>query len=308
MRKLLSIVVTGLFVLGVAGSSQAGTFSSDISTAEIQLGGLPVLTVVGEAGGVATLGATGTTVNTLVYGASIWVTTNYNAGTAVYTGVPTIDNLFFTFQNAAGSLASGFLRPNAVGPGVVGSFGGQGLTNGVSVISVVGGFWLANNLVGGHDLAMSSSMGAYTGMAGNLLVGDITQSAMPYFTGTLKMTDINTGIVTITTGPRAGTTGVAFTLRRTINEKGGQKTTMSGALTNELETINVTMWGSVVQDGGTGTVQMIAPTRVNTTLTSGNTPATGRNTFRFVPEPGSLLLIGSGVIGLLLIGRRRMKN
>ncbi len=308
MRKLLSLVVTGLFLLGVAGSSQAGTFDPEISTAEIQLGGLPILTVVGEPAGVATLGATGTTVNTLVYGASIWVTTNYNAGTAVYTGVPTIDNLFFTFQNQAGSMASGFIRPNAVGPGVVGSFGGAGLTNGVSVISVTGGFWLANNLVGGHDLVTSTSMGAFTGMAGNLLVGDITQSAMPFFTGSLKMTDINTGIVTITTGPRAGMTGVAYTLRRSINELGGQKTTMSGALTNELETVNVTMWGSVVQDGGTGTVQLIAPTRVNTTLTSGNTPAAGRNTFRFVPEPGSLLLIGSGVIGLLLIGRRRMKN
>ena len=308
MRKLLSLVVTGLFVLGVAGSSQAGTFAPEISTSQIQLGGLPILTVLGEPAGVAPLAASGTDPTSLVYNASIWVTTNYNAGTAVYTGVPSIDNIFFTFQNLAGAMGPGFIRPNAVGPGVVGSFGGQGLTNGVSVISITGGFFLSNQLAGGHDLATSTSMGAFTIMAGNVLVGDITQSAMPFFTGSLKMTDINTGIVTITTGVRQGFTGVAFSMRRTLNEMGGQKTTMSGALTNELETLNVTMWGTVVQSGGTGQVQLIAPTRVNTVLTSGNTPATGRNTFRFVPEPGSLLLIGSGVIGLLLIGRRRMKN
>ena len=308
MRKLLSLVVTGLFVLGVAGSSQAATFDPEISTSQIQLGGLPVLTVLGEPSGVATLAASGTDPTSLVYAASIWLTTNYNAGTNVYTGVPSIDNIFFTFQNLAGSMNPGFIRPNVVGPGVVGSFGGQGLTNGVSVISITGGFFLSNQLAGGHDLAASTSMGAFTIMAGNVLVGDITQSAMPFFTGSVKMTDINTGIVTITSGARSGFTGIGYTMLRTLNEMGHQKTTMSGALTNELETLNVTMWGTVVQDGGTGQVQLIAPTRVNTVLSSGNTPAAGRNTFRFVPEPGSLLLIGSGVIGLLLIGRRRMKN
>ena len=84
--------------------------------------------------------------------ASIWVTTNYNAGTSVYTGVPTIDNLFFTFQNLAGAYAPGFVRPNAVGPGIVGDFGGASGSNGVSVIAIVGGYFLANQLAGGKDL------------------------------------------------------------------------------------------------------------------------------------------------------------
>ena len=59
MRKLLSLLVTGLFVLGVAGSSQAGTFDPEISTAQVGLGGLPLLTVLGEAGTGASMSGTG---------------------------------------------------------------------------------------------------------------------------------------------------------------------------------------------------------------------------------------------------------
>ena len=210
MRKLLSLLVTGLFALGVAGSSQAGTFDPEISTAQISLAGLPVLTVLGEVGTGATLSATGATLNTLNNDASIWVTTNYNAGTSVYTGTPTIDNLFFTFQNLAGAYAPGFVRPNAIGPGVISGFGGASGSNGVSVIAITGGYFLVNQLAGGADLAVSSSMGGFTQMAGNLLVGDITQTAMPYFTGSLKLTNINTGVQTITTGARAGMSGCSL--------------------------------------------------------------------------------------------------
>jgi hypothetical protein len=60
-----------------------------------------------------------------------------------------------------------------------------------------------------------------------------------------------------------------------------------------------------------GVIQMIAPQQVTVSGVTGNsTSATlfARLTLHFIPEPGLLLLIGSGVVGLGLLGRSRMKQ
>jgi hypothetical protein len=58
---------------------------------------------------------------------------------------------------------------------------------------------------------------------------------------------------------------------------------------------------------GVGQVQIISPFKAVTSA-AGNLPGLAVMTLNFVPEAGTLLLLGSGVVGLALLGRRRMRK
>jgi hypothetical protein len=60
--------------------------------------------------------------------------------------------------------------------------------------------------------------------------------------------------------------------------------------------------------GGAGTVQLVAPALAK--IFAGNLgalPVVGVLTLQFVPEPGTLLLVGSGIVGLVAFGRKRTR-
>jgi hypothetical protein len=66
---------------------------------------------------------------------------------------------------------------------------------------------------------------------------------------------------------------------------------------------------STAQPGGI--IQLVTPNQVTTNLTLGSNDKIGGFTvsvIEFIPEPGLLLLVGSGVGGLALLGRRRMRK
>ena len=59
-----------------------------------------------------------------------------------------------------------------------------------------------------------------------------------------------------------------------------------------------------------GVLQIVAPAQIRTNLSLGSNVKLGVLTtllIHFIPEPGMLLLIGSGVVGLAVLGRSRMK-
>ena len=60
-----------------------------------------------------------------------------------------------------------------------------------------------------------------------------------------------------------------------------------------------------------GMVQLVTPNQVVTNMDLGSNQVMGSFVIlviRFIPEPGLLLLLGSGVAGLALLGRRRMRQ
>ncbi len=58
---------------------------------------------------------------------------------------------------------------------------------------------------------------------------------------------------------------------------------------------------------GAGKVKLVAPGGLMSTL-GGPFPLFISMTLTFVPEPGTLLLLGSGIVGLGLLGRKKQKN
>jgi hypothetical protein len=86
--------------------------------------------------------------------------------------------------------------------------------------------------------------------------------------------------------------------------------TMTGVTTGSPATNTVINVGYDNRDANhNGVIQLISPFKVITNA-AGNLPglATQTLTFTSVPEPGTLLLLGSGALGLALYGRRRLRK
>jgi hypothetical protein len=305
-----------------ATSAFAGTFQPEISEFNFRLGALPPLSLRGNDGSTATLSLNGATLT--VSGGppgTIWTTVNFQTGTALFTGVPGINDLFFTLQNGLGTATSGFTRHNPIGTGVMGpSFGGAFIAQqGVARIQIIAGFLTLPiaAIAAGQDLNVNSGMGGWTVAENFPIIGNITNTGAPYITGQVNITAVNQNVIHVGTGVRASTTGIAFTLLPTTKEPTVPLTSMITSTTTgtAMNTVTVTftnptatVTGSKSTTNGIGVVTLVAPTRVITELAVGNTPVGVFYTFRFIPEPGSLLLIGSGVVGLVIIGRKRMKR
>ena len=110
--------------------------------------------------------------------------------------------------------------------------------------------------------------------------------------------------------------GVAFTLQPTTGETvmtpstNGGYASISGGLAIENFTVTISGTNNLASGGSSlaGAVTVIAPLRIFTGAIAGNIPGAGIMHIEFVPEPGTVLLLVSGAVGLAVIGRRRMRK
>jgi len=312
-QRTVVVVVSLLCAVWITlagGEVQAGQFEPAMSTLEIRIPGLPAVALPGLPAGTATLSDDGFGGHTLQESSGIWATTGFGPGSALFTGVPFLTNLVVTVSNGSGTFASGFSEHNPVGgfgatpticPG--GCFGGSAPLVGQAVLLAIGG-----NVSLPIDLGVIGKIGPP--FQGSLVFQDVTVTGAPFFTGAGVITSITTNVISV-----SGTTGVALTLAPTSQASIMTLTTLGGflstatpsAVVSTRRTVTVSGTNGLLSASHDGIVTLVSPLRVITGF-QGSSPGVVTKTFVFtgVPEPGTLILLLAGAVGMVILGRQRL--
>jgi hypothetical protein len=296
----------------ISGMAQAGTFEPAKSTISISLGAINAPGPNAQdqgGGGTVTLSDSGPEGHDIAMQAAVWSTVNFGAGTSLYTGIPLITDIRVTVYNKALTATSDFTHVNYLsGPphGSVGpALGGIAGLDGTMVL------WAFGNAAIGFDLAnVGAAAGGTTKQT--LLGAAFTVTAGPWVTGAVTVTGITTNVLSYN-----GVTGRGITMRLTPSQHGKVLSTEGGFVsTNQglpLEAHTVTIHGDnqllSAASSLPGAVTLVSPMRVNTSPTvSGRVPGAFWMDLVFVPEPGTMLLLVTGAVGLVIVGRRQIRK
>jgi hypothetical protein len=290
-RKLLGVVLAAGLVLSSAAS--AGVFDPANSYMGIKIGNIPRIIVGANPGNVTLSDITGG--HQLLEDASIFQTTNYWVNSAAFTGFPSLTGLKITMHSGSGGFSDGYSVPNSVGPGSIAGMGGQEDVDGTALL-VAGGF----NIIVPLDSIGSGGTTVVPALNNNLLL-----EGEPFGTQKMTITGISSNILFL---PSNGTTGLAFTLNlTTVQVLSAVEVTLNG-INQEGTTAMVEGTNNLQSASQPGMVTLVSPFRINTGNLAGRVPGAIYKKFTFVPEPGTMLLLVSGAVGLAVIGRKRLRK
>jgi hypothetical protein len=328
-RVLVFLAVLGL-ALGAAGNAFAGFFSAPDSTFTFQLGGLAPITVGADytfpytQGGLATLTNNGTE-HDMTAAAGIWQTaskyagTKVGQGTSLFTGVALITDLVLTASNGTADFTASYgvanpVAGNRTGPSQTiysgsicptGCLGGTSAVSGTVVVKSAGApFPVSLNKVGVGGTTILN------------LGGPVIQATLaPFVTGKVRITGITSNILQlpdrspVQTGPGILLGATPNELVKTQTTMGAFFTTVPGTKVIEVtHTVTLSGTNQLASASQAGQVTLVSPLRVATGAIAGTIPGFVKQTFAFVPEPGTLLLLASGAAGLVVLGRRRTRR
>jgi hypothetical protein len=274
MRTLSRLLLAVAFAVGASAPAGAAVMTLKGSILGVSIGALPPITFTQNVSEIPITVSSGGGIFTEP--ASIF-TGNIALPTALFTGVALIDGL--TIANVANQTkvivanhAAGPARPFIDRAG--GGLGGSGVITGTSFVNVLSLFNLAVPLgvIGNTNTAFTAVT------AGTLMVA---VNGTGWTTGNITITGITTG-------------NPAFTPNATPN------------VPEQINTVAFVGFDDRTA-GHAGVIQLVSPFHIITNA-AGNLPGLATQTLTFVPEPGTILLLCSGVATLGVCGWLRLRS
>jgi hypothetical protein len=296
MRLLLGFAAAFALAIGAAAPASASSvpFSGTLS---VQIGTLPPIPVPGSGTATVNGSAGGHPITSVTIPGGAFAT---SLTVAVPNAFPIVQLAFPVLSNGPISVASGggctAGHPNLSCPGSgLAGFGG------VVGTALVGIFFTPTNgtqpvanlsvplgVVGAGSTTMATSLGI-----------TVQVSGAGWTTGTASIYNPTAQLLTHNPATFHVFPTISFTASQSITVPGGTGTIMTVAgtrSTNPASTFN------------TDTITLVSPIQIFNNATGAFIPSLASISLHFIPEPGQLVMLGSGLAALVLYGRRRMRK